>query len=59
MAKKGSKGEIICEHCGSSDMRFIRSYKKGEWTERSIYRCNKCGQEDYLDLGLGKYESSG
>ncbi len=52
MAKKGSKGEYICGHCGATSMRIERVVKKGSGAgtfDRLILICNKCEQEDFYD----------
>lgn len=49
MAKKGSVGEYICGHCGSSDMQPIKFEDRGKGVERIHLRCNKCGGSDYYD----------
>jgi hypothetical protein len=53
MAKKGSVGEYICGHCGSTSMIVDRYVDKGYGTTRIILICNKCKQEDYYDSTKG------
>jgi hypothetical protein len=36
MAKKGSRGEYICGHCGATDMRVERIEKKDWEQDNSI-----------------------
>ncbi len=49
MAKKGSKGEYICGHCGATSMRVDRYVDKGNGVTRIVLICNKCNGEDYYD----------
>jgi hypothetical protein len=52
MAKKGSMGEYICTHCGSTSMRVERIVEKGSGSgkfDRLILFCNKCDKEDFYD----------
>lgn len=49
MAKKGSVGEYICDHCGSTNMRVVKYQNKSNGVTRIHLICNKCNEEDFYD----------